>query len=92
VTIVTINNNLPSNNVSVYINSNTASTGTSSGSPAGLNLSNQIFCAGGMDSMSPTYSYQGLISEAMVFDRTLKIDEIKSINSYLGKKYGIKIS
>lgn len=92
VTIITINNNLPSNNVSIYINSNTASVGTSSGSPSGLNLGNQIFCVGGMDSMSPTYSFQGLISEAMVFDRTLKIDEIKSINSYLSKKYNIKIS
>jgi hypothetical protein len=79
---------LPSNNVSIFINSNTPVVG----STGPLNLSNQIFCAGGMDSMSPTYSYQGLISEAMVFDRTLKLDEIKSINSYLGKKYGIKIS
>jgi hypothetical protein len=70
----------------VYINSNVASTGISSGFSVGLNLSGQIFCAGGMDSMSPTYSYQGLISEIMVFDRTLKFDEAKSINSYLGKK------
>jgi len=92
VTIVTINNNLSSNNVSVYLNSNTASIGTSSGSPASLNLGNQIFSAGGMDSMGSSYSYQGLISEIMVFDRTLKLDEVKSINSYLGKKYGIKIS
>lgn len=88
VTIINVNNNLPSNNVSIYINSNTAVVGTT----GSLNLSSQIFCAGGMDSMSPTYSYQGLISEAMVFDRTLKLDEIKSINSYLAKKYGIKIS
>jgi prepilin-type N-terminal cleavage/methylation domain-containing protein len=90
VTIVTINNNL-ANNVSIYINSNTPSTGAT-GSPAGLTLANQIFCAGGMDSMGTNYAYQGLISEAMVFDRTLKLDEVKSINGYLGKKYGIKIS
>ena len=42
--------------------------------------------------MGTNYAYQGLISEAMVFDRTLKLDEVKSINGYLGKKYGIKIS
>ncbi|GDX36458.1 hypothetical protein LBMAG18_09690 [Alphaproteobacteria bacterium] len=92
VTIVTINNNLPSNNVAVYINSNTPSIGTSSGSPSALDLSNQIFCVGGMDSMTPTYNFFGLISEAIVFDRTLKADEVKTVNSYLGKKYAIKIN
>ena len=92
VTIVTINNTLPSNNVAVYINSNTPSIGTSSGSPSGLDLSNQIFSVGGMDSMTPTYNFFGLISEAIVFDRTLKADEVKTVNSYLGKKYAIKIN
>jgi prepilin-type N-terminal cleavage/methylation domain-containing protein len=92
ITIVTINNNLASNNVSIYINSNSPFVGTSSASPSALNLGNQIFCLGGMDSMGSTYAYHGLISEVLVFDRTLKPDEIRSINSYLGKKYAIKIS
>jgi len=92
ITIVTINNNLSSNNVSIYINSNTPFIGTSSGSPSNLNLGNQIFSAGGMDSMGSSYAYHGLISEIIVFDRTLKADEVKSINNYLGKKYAIKIS
>jgi hypothetical protein len=35
--------------------------------------------------------YIGLVSEAIVYDRALKIDEIRSVNAYLGKKYGIKI-
>lgn len=92
ITIITINNTLPNNNVAVYINSNNPSIGTSSGSPSGLDLSNQIFCVGGMDSMTPTYNFFGLVSEAIVFDRTLKADEVRSVNSYLSKKYAIKIN
>ncbi|MFM7620751.1 MAG: prepilin-type N-terminal cleavage/methylation domain-containing protein [Alphaproteobacteria bacterium] len=92
ITIITINNNLASNNVAIYINSNTPSLGTSSGGPANLDLSNQIFCVGGVDSMASMYNFFGLISEAIVFDRNLKADEVRAVNSYLSKKYAIKIN
>lgn len=92
ITIITINNTLASNNVAVYINSNTPLLGTSSGGPTNLDLSNQIFCVGGMDSMSSMYNFFGLISKAIVFDRTLKADEVGAVNSYLSKKYAIKIN
>jgi len=90
ISIVTVDNTLATNNISVYINSNTPSTGTSSAGSANLNLGAQRFSIGGR---VDNYQYfGGLISEAIVFDRTLKSDEVKSVNAYLGKKYGIKIS
>lgn len=90
ITIITVNNNLSSNNISVYNNSNTPATG-STWVPANLNLGSGLFYIGGMDAV-PNYHFSGLISEIIVFDRTLKIDEIRSINNYLGKKYAIKVS
>jgi len=90
INIVTVNNTLSTNNISVYTNSNTAVIG-SSNNPANLNLGAQLFFIGG-DGTNAGYFFSGLISEAIVFDRTLKSDEVKSVNSYLGKKYGIKIS
>jgi len=59
-----------------------------------LDIGAQLFFIGGVDSsltFSISYCFSGLISEAMVFDRNLKSEEVRSINNYLGKKYGIKI-
>ena len=93
ISIITVNNTLADNNISVYINSNTPSSGTSTSGSANLNLGAQRFSVGARISNSSTMQYfNGLISEAIIFDRTLKADEVKSINAYLGKKYGIKIS
>jgi prepilin-type N-terminal cleavage/methylation domain-containing protein len=90
ISIITVNNTLATNNISVYNNSNTPSTGTSSSGSANLNLGAQRFSIGArLDSL---LYFNGLISEVIIFDRTLKADEVKSINAYLGKKYGIKIS
>ncbi|GDX35858.1 hypothetical protein LBMAG18_03690 [Alphaproteobacteria bacterium] len=90
ITIITVNNNLATNNISVYNNSNTATTG-SSWVPGNLNLGVGLFYIGGIDAIA-NYHYSGLISEAIIFDRTLKLDEIRAINNYLSKKYSIKIS
>jgi prepilin-type N-terminal cleavage/methylation domain-containing protein len=90
VSIITVNNTLASNNISVYTNSNTPSTGTSNAGSANLNLGAQRFSVGAR--IDNVQYFGGLISEAIIFDRTLKIDEVRSINSYLSKKYGIKIS
>ena len=90
ISIITVNNTLATNNISVYNNSNTPSTGTSSSGSANLDLGAQRFSIGArLDSL---LYFNGLISEVIIFDRTLKADEAKSINAYLGKKYGIKIS
>jgi len=90
ISIVTVDNTLASNNISVYVNSNTPTTGTSSAGSASLNLGAQRFAIGArFDSLR---YFGGMISEAIVFDRTLKSDEVRSINAYLSKKYGIKIS
>lgn len=89
ITIIAVNNNLSTNNISVYSNSNTPSTG-STWVPANLNLGAGLFYIGGIDAVA-NYHFSGLISEAIVFDRFLKPDEIRAVNGYLSKKYSIKI-
>lgn len=88
ITVMTINNNLTTNNISIYTNSNTPSLGTTSGGSASLNIGGSAFVIGGRLSES---FFSGLISEVIVFDRNLKTDEVKSVNAYLSKKYSIKI-
>ena len=38
------------------------------------------------------YYYSGHISEVIVFEGVLKIADRKEVESYLGKKYGIKVN
>jgi len=90
--IITVNNNLSVNNISIYTNSNTPYVGTSTGGSASLNIGNGNFLIGARYQNGNIMQYYiGLVSEAIVYDRALKIDEIRSVNAYLGKKYGIKI-
>ena len=89
ISIITVNNTLATNNISVYTNSNTAVTGSST-TPTILNLGAARFSIGAR--VDSTQFFGGLISEAIVFDRTLKIDEVRAVNNYLSKKYAIKIS
>ncbi|MFM7620600.1 MAG: LamG-like jellyroll fold domain-containing protein [Alphaproteobacteria bacterium] len=89
ISIITVNNTLATNNISLYTNSNTATNSTST-NPSTLQLASARFSIGGRaDSLQ---FFGGLISEAIVFDRTLRSDEVRAINNYLGKKYSIKIS
>ena len=93
VTVIIANNALSSNNLTIYNNSNTPTIGSST-TPSALDIGAQLFFIGGVDSsltFSTSYCFSGLISEAMIFDRNLKSEEVRSINNYLGKKYGIKI-
>lgn len=90
ITIIAVNNNLTANNISVYNNSNTPAVG-SSWVPSNLNLGTGLFYIGGIDAIA-NYHFSGLISEILVFDRALKIDEVRAVNNYLSKKYAIKIS
>ena len=89
ISIITVNDTLATNNISVYTNSNTAITGSST-APTTLNLGAGRFSIGAR--VDSTQFFGGLISEAIVFDRTLKIDEVRAVNNYLSKKYAIKIS
>ena len=92
ISILTINNNLASNNISVYSNSNTPTVGTTSGGSANLNIGIGNFLIGARYQNGNIMQYfVGLISEVIIYDRALKIDEIKSVNAYLSKKFGIKI-
>ena len=92
ISILTVNNNLTTNNISVYTNSNTPTQGTSGGGASNLNIGNGNLLIGARYQNGNIMQYYvGLISEIIIYDRTLKIDEIKSINAYLGKKYNIKI-
>lgn len=42
-------------------------------------------------STAPAYFYNGYISEVIIYNRALSNDERKSIESYLGAKYAIKV-
>ena len=89
ISIITVNDTLATNNISVYTNSNTAVTGSST-TPTILNLGAARFSIGAR--VDSTQFFGGLISEAIIFDRTLKSDEVRAVNNYLSKKYAIKIS
>ena len=92
ISIVTVNNNLASNNVSIYTNSNTPLTGTTSAGSGNLSIGNGNFSLGGKYLPTGAGQYfNGIISEVMIFERALKIDEIKIVNSYLSKKFSIKV-
>jgi prepilin-type N-terminal cleavage/methylation domain-containing protein len=88
ITVITVNNNL-ANNISIYTNSNTPTTGASN-NPGSLSLLAEAFSVG-----SVSYNnnwFDGLISEVIIFDRMLKKSEITDINQYLSKKYAISIN
>lgn len=46
----------------------------------------------GRNESTPTYFLNGYIGEIILFERSLKDEERKSIEKYLGQKWGIKIS
>jgi hypothetical protein len=58
---------------------------------AGTNAAAGNFLAIGEDPTQLRY-WSDLIGEILVYDRTLTTDEIKKVESYLGKKYGITVA
>jgi len=92
-----------SSNMTVYVNGNveTTSVVTQSGgssyteassqdpgySPLTVNPAFYVGSSGGPGNES----WKGLISEIIVYDRVLKNEERKSVEKYLGKKYGVRI-
>jgi prepilin-type N-terminal cleavage/methylation domain-containing protein len=67
-------------NVSTYTGTITPTTG----------LSNALFYIGAKAS-NQQEKFNGLISEVIIFERTLKPTEVADVKSYLAKKYGIVI-
>ncbi len=90
ITIIRANHTLASNNVSLFYNSRTASTG-SSGAPSSLSLDNSFFEIGALENGAWDH-FHGLISEIIIFDRNLKNSEITEIQDYLSKKYNIPLN
>ncbi len=92
-TVMVIDNSL-TNNVWIYNNSNTsvpAAGVASSGGAANLNLGADRLVIHAHPMSMVIQSNEMLVSEVIVFDRALKKSEIKAVNGYLGKKYGIAI-
>ncbi len=87
IAIIVVDNTKP--NISLYQNSNTGIS--SSSSPSGLNIVNEVVSIGSRQANANNF-FNGLISEIIVFDRKLNLQEIASINKYLSRKYNITIS
>jgi prepilin-type N-terminal cleavage/methylation domain-containing protein len=93
-----------SSNMTVYVNGNveTTSVVTQSGGSSYTNSSSNDPAYSPLTSNPAMYigssggagneTWKGLISEIIVYDRVLKNEERKSVEKYLGKKYGIKIN
>ncbi len=88
-----VNNFNATNNISGYLNSNTATQQTSP-NVSGLSVGNAYFSIGARVNGVASYSNYSnvLLSEVMVFNRNLKPFEITLINNYLSKKYNITVS
>lgn len=86
-TIVRVNNS-NTQNVSLWYNANNPTTGASTNASA-LDLDNSFFEVG---SISNSAFFSGLISEIIIYDRDLNVEEIKILNNYLSKKYSIKLN
>lgn len=64
---------------------------TTTGATPGSNAAAGRFLHIGEDPTQLRY-WKGAIAEVLVYDRTLTTDEIKKVESYLGKKYGITVA
>lgn len=74
-------------NVDIYTNSKTAiNRGVTNGNV--INLGADMFCVG-IKCSTKTENFDGLISEIIIFNRTLNQAEIEKVIDALAKKYGI---
>jgi len=76
------------NGSNAYINGSLAATLTETHSNAGDNS----LSIGVIGSSAFSTYYDGDLGEIIIFDRALKTEERKSIEKYLGQKWGIKVS
>ncbi len=93
ITIMNVNLNDGDGVISCYNNSNTKAQADTA-TPGSMNLANGLFSVGARATDTSTYGLltNALISEVIVFDRTLKQEEVESINAYLAKKYKITLN
>lgn len=91
--VMTVDNTLTSNNVSLYANSNTPAYGTND-NISSLNVANEVFSIGARVTTGPAFSdfSNTSMSEVIVYNRLLNRTEIHMINNYLSKKYNITVS
>ncbi len=62
------------------------------GAPINFNISTGFYIGNYGNSSSSFFSaWKGYISEVIIYDRVLESDDRKSVEAYLGKKYGIKV-
>jgi len=74
------------------INFSTPITGTNAAGPSTLSVGAGNFLIGARYQNATIFQYyQGLIGELMIFERALKIEEVRVVNSYLSKKFSIKV-
>lgn len=77
--------------VKIYTNSTTANC-SSTINTTNLNISDQGFYVGVKGSSTGTERMNGIIQEAIVYDRVLSDDELRDVLRYLSKKFTIKIN
>lgn len=90
ITILRVDNN-NTKNIKMFHNSDTEVSFASPNRTL-LNISNHSLIIGGRFPTTNSLRLNGYISEVIVFNRALKKSEIISINTYLSKKYAIKVS
>lgn len=85
-------------NTLIYKNGGSALTLSADASGYNSNLggayakANSTLFIGARNNGSPDAYYSGKIGEIIIFSRSLKDEERKSVEQYLGKKWGIKVS
>lgn len=85
-TVFRLNNNLASNNGTIYLNGVKTGPSTRTGYTT---LGASAIALGWSGDSSPTYYFRGYVSELIIFERALKDAEIDDIRAYLSKKYKI---
>ena len=86
--VITNNNGL----INIYDNKLSSPNSTSSINNSLENLSEAGLYVGVKGAGARTERFYGYISEIIIYDRVLSIDEINDITQYLSRKYSIKLS
>ncbi len=83
-----------STGITFFQNGTYSSSGATSSSPAAISEATSPLLIGRVRTkgVSPDAYFKGYIGEIIIFDRALKKEERQSIEDYLGKKWGIKMT
>lgn len=88
ISVITVANN---GDVKIFTNSVTPQCSSSISSNA-LNISDQGFFVGVKGTNNAIEFMNGLIQEAIIYDRVISDDEVRDIVRYLAKKFNIKVT